>query len=47
MLPVTIYLLPGYCWQIYCIQGEELQHYLPFIQNAGVQSVAEMMAGAE
>lgn len=28
------------------IQGESLQQYLPFIQNGGIQSVGEMMAGA-
>lgn len=47
MLPVAILPAAGLLLAIgTAIQGEELQHYLPFIQNAGVQSVAEMMAGA-
>ncbi len=28
------------------MQGESLQHYLPFIQNGGVQTVAKLMTGA-
>lgn len=47
MLPVAILPAAGLLLAIgTAIQGEELQHYLPFIQNSGVQSVAEMMAGA-
>ncbi|SCS39034.1 glucose-specific PTS transporter subunit IIBC [Staphylococcus caeli] len=47
MLPVAILPAAGLLLAIgTAIQGEELQHYLPFIQNAGVQNVAEMMAGA-
>ncbi|PHK49691.1 glucose-specific PTS transporter subunit IIBC [Staphylococcus edaphicus] len=47
MLPVAILPAAGLLLAIgTAIQGEELQHYLPFIQNGGIQSVAEMMAGA-
>lgn len=47
MLPVAILPAAGLLLAIgTAMQGESLQHYLPFIQNGGVQSVAEMMTGA-
>lgn len=47
MLPVAILPAAGLLLAIgTAIQGESLQHYLPFIQNGGIQSVAEMMTGA-
>ncbi|WP_419744252.1 glucose-specific PTS transporter subunit IIBC [Staphylococcus sp. LKG3-1] len=46
MLPVAILPAAGLLLAIgTAMQGESLQHYLPFIQNGGVQSVAEMMTG--
>ncbi|EUD24589.1 PTS system glucose-specific EIICBA component [Staphylococcus aureus M0550] len=47
MLPVAI--LPGAGLLLAigtAIQGEALQHYLPFIQNGGVQNVAKLMTAA-
>ncbi|CRV26724.1 glucose-specific PTS transporter subunit IIBC [Staphylococcus saprophyticus] len=47
MLPVAILPAAGLLLAIgTAMQGESLQHYLPFIQNGGIQSVAEMMTGA-
>ncbi|WP_145425572.1 glucose-specific PTS transporter subunit IIBC [Staphylococcus saprophyticus] len=47
MLPVAILPAAGLLLAIgTAMQGESLQHYLPFIQNRGIQSVAEMMTGA-
>lgn len=47
MLPVAILPAAGLLLAIgTAMQGESLQHYLPFIQNGGVQSIAEMMTGA-
>ncbi|MDG0843734.1 glucose-specific PTS transporter subunit IIBC [Staphylococcus equorum] len=47
MLPVAILPAAGLLLAIgTAIQGESLQQYLPFIQNGGIQSVGEMMAGA-
>jgi len=47
MLPVAILPAAGLLLAIgTAIQGEALQHYLPFIQNGGIQSVAQMMTGA-
>lgn len=47
MLPVAILPAAGLLLAIgTAIQGEALQHYLPFIQQSGVQSVAQMMTGA-
>lgn len=47
MLPVAILPAAGLLLAIgTAIQGESLQQYLPFIQNGGIQSIGEMMAGA-
>ena len=47
MLPVAILPAAGLLLAIgTAIQGEALQHYLPFIQNGGVQTVAKLMTGA-
>ncbi|MCE4969842.1 MULTISPECIES: glucose-specific PTS transporter subunit IIBC [Staphylococcus] len=47
MLPVAILPAAGLLLAFgVALQGEALQHYLPFIQNEGVQSVASMMTGA-
>lgn len=47
MLPVAILPAAGLLLAIgTAMQGESLQHYLPFIQNGGIQSVAEMKTGA-
>ncbi|MDW4403441.1 glucose-specific PTS transporter subunit IIBC [Staphylococcus saprophyticus] len=47
MLPVAILPAAGLLLAIgTAMQDESLQHYLPFIQNGGIQSVAEMMTGA-
>ncbi|HCW8336221.1 TPA: PTS transporter subunit IIABC [Staphylococcus aureus] len=47
MLPVAILPAAGLLLAIgTAIQGEALQHYLPFIQNAGVQNVAKLMTAA-
>ncbi|MDW4123887.1 glucose-specific PTS transporter subunit IIBC [Staphylococcus saprophyticus] len=47
MLPVAILPAAGLLLAIgTAMQGESLQHYFPFIQNGGIQSVAEMMTGA-
>ncbi|KRG08351.1 glucose-specific PTS transporter subunit IIBC [Staphylococcus sp. NAM3COL9] len=47
MLPVAILPAAGLLLAIgTAIQGDALQQYLPFIQNGGIQSVGEMMAGA-
>ena len=47
MLPVAILPAAGLLLAIgTAMQGESLKHYLPFIQNGGIQSVAEMMTGA-
>lgn len=46
MLPVAILPAAGLLLAFgVALQGEALQHYLPFIQNEGVQSVASMMTG--
>lgn len=47
MLPVAILPAAGLLLAIgTAMQGDALQGYLPFLQNGGVQSVAEMMTGA-
>ncbi|XAL43769.1 glucose-specific PTS transporter subunit IIBC [Staphylococcus aureus] len=47
MLPVAILPAAGLLLAIgTAIQGEALQHYLPFIQNGGVQNVAKLMTDA-
>ncbi|MGZ9291186.1 glucose-specific PTS transporter subunit IIBC [Staphylococcus aureus] len=47
MLPVAILPAAGLLLAIgTTIQGEALQHYLPFIQNGGVQNVAKLMTAA-
>ncbi|HDY9529423.1 glucose-specific PTS transporter subunit IIBC [Staphylococcus argenteus] len=47
MLPVAILPAAGLLLAIgTAMQGESLQHYLPFIQNGGVQTVAKLMTGA-
>ncbi|HDA1992054.1 TPA: PTS transporter subunit IIABC [Staphylococcus aureus] len=47
MLPVAILPSAGLLLAIgTAIQGEALQHYLPFIQNGGVQNVAKLMTAA-
>ncbi|UEX89222.1 glucose-specific PTS transporter subunit IIBC [Staphylococcus ratti] len=47
MLPVAILPAAGLLLAFgAALQGEALQQYLPFIQNPGIQSVAEMMTGA-
>ncbi len=47
MLPVAILPAAGLLLAIgTAIQGEALQHYLPFIQNGGVQKVAKLMTAA-
>ncbi|HFG0265221.1 TPA: glucose-specific PTS transporter subunit IIBC [Staphylococcus aureus] len=47
MLPVAILPAAGLLLAIgTAMQGEALQHYLPFIQNGGVQTVAKLMTGA-
>ncbi|TLW75151.1 glucose-specific PTS transporter subunit IIBC [Staphylococcus aureus] len=47
MLPVAILPAAGLLLAIgAAIQGEALQHYLPFIQNGGVQNVAKLMTAA-
>lgn len=47
MLPVAILPAAGLLLAIgTAIQGESLQQYLPFIQNGGIQNIADMMAGA-
>ncbi|HCX3057818.1 TPA: PTS transporter subunit IIABC [Staphylococcus aureus] len=47
MLPVAILPAAGLLLAIgTSIQGEALQHYLPFIQNGGVQNVAKLMTAA-
>ncbi|BBN41408.1 PTS system, glucose-specific IICBA component [Staphylococcus aureus] len=47
MLPVAILPTAGLLLAIgTAIQGEALQHYLPFIQNGGVQNVAKLMTAA-
>ncbi|EOB9081413.1 glucose-specific PTS transporter subunit IIBC [Staphylococcus aureus] len=47
MLPVAILPAAGLLLAIgTAIQGETLQHYLPFIQNGGVQNVAKLMTAA-
>lgn len=47
MLPVAILPAAGLLLAIgTAIQGEALQHYLPFIQNGGVQNVAKLMIAA-
>ncbi|EOB7647924.1 glucose-specific PTS transporter subunit IIBC [Staphylococcus aureus] len=47
MLPVAILPASGLLLAIgTAIQGEALQHYLPFIQNGGVQNVAKLMTAA-
>lgn len=47
MLPVAILPAAGLLLAIgTAIQGEALQHYLPFIQNGGVQNVAKLMTTA-
>lgn len=47
MLPVAILPAAGLLLAIgTAIQGEALQHYLPFIQNGGVQNVAKLMTAA-
>nr|WP_220468799.1 glucose-specific PTS transporter subunit IIBC [Staphylococcus coagulans] len=47
MLPVAILPAAGLLLAFgAALQGDQLQSYLPFIQNHGVQNVAEMMAAA-
>ncbi|GAB5686802.1 glucose-specific PTS transporter subunit IIBC [Staphylococcus aureus] len=47
MLPVAILPAAGLLLAIgTAIQDEALQHYLPFIQNGGVQNVAKLMTAA-
>nr|WP_154285647.1 glucose-specific PTS transporter subunit IIBC [Staphylococcus aureus] len=47
MLPVAILPAAGLLLAIgTAIQGEALQHYLPFIQNGGVQNIAKLMTAA-
>ncbi|HCV8677131.1 TPA: PTS transporter subunit IIABC [Staphylococcus aureus] len=47
MLPVAILPAAGLLLAIgTAIQGEALQHYLPFIQNGSVQNVAKLMTAA-
>lgn len=47
MLPVAILPAAGLLLAIgTAIQGEALQHYLPFIQNGGVQNVSKLMTAA-
>lgn len=47
MLPVAILPAAGLLLAFgAALQGDALQQYLPFIQNPGIQSVAEMMTGA-
>ncbi|WP_141060299.1 glucose-specific PTS transporter subunit IIBC [Staphylococcus aureus] len=47
MLPVAILPAAGLLLAIgTAIQGEALQHYLPFIQNGGVQNVAKLLTAA-
>ncbi|HDJ3072649.1 glucose-specific PTS transporter subunit IIBC [Staphylococcus aureus] len=47
MLPVAILPAAGLLLAIgTAMQGEALQHYLPFIQNGGVQTVAKLMTAA-
>ncbi|UXR75392.1 glucose-specific PTS transporter subunit IIBC [Staphylococcus sp. IVB6233] len=47
MLPVAILPAAGLLLAIgTAMQGDALQQYLPFLQNGGVQSVAEMLTGA-
>ncbi|WP_256087971.1 PTS transporter subunit EIIC, partial [Staphylococcus aureus] len=47
MLPVAILQAAGLLLAIgTAIQGEALQHYLPIIQNGGVQNVAKLMTAA-
>ncbi|MCS4485381.1 glucose-specific PTS transporter subunit IIBC [Staphylococcus americanisciuri] len=47
MLPVAILPAAGLLLAIgTALQGDALQGYLPFLHNAGVQSVASMMVGA-
>ena len=47
MLPVAILPAAGLLLAIgTAMQGESLQHYLPFIQHGGVQTVAKLMTGA-
>lgn len=47
MLPVAILPAAGLLLAIgTAMQGEALQHYLPFIQNGGVQNVAKLMTAA-
>ncbi|HDA1345451.1 TPA: PTS transporter subunit IIABC [Staphylococcus aureus] len=47
MLPVAILPAAGLLLAIgTAIQGEALQHYLPFIQNGDVQNVAKLMTAA-
>lgn len=47
MLPVAILPAAGLLLAIgTAIQGEALQHYLPFIQNGGIQNVAKLMTAA-
>ncbi|UVI90233.1 glucose-specific PTS transporter subunit IIBC [Staphylococcus aureus] len=47
MLPVAILPAAGLLLAIgTAMQGEALQHYLPFVQNGGVQTVAKLMTGA-
>ncbi|CDR61709.1 glucose-specific PTS transporter subunit IIBC [Staphylococcus schweitzeri] len=47
MLPVAILPAAGLLLAIgTAMQGEALQHYLPFVQNGGVQTVAKLMTAA-
>ncbi|HEN4214608.1 TPA: PTS transporter subunit IIABC [Staphylococcus aureus] len=47
MLPVAILPAASLLLAIgTAIQGEALQHYLPFIQNGGVQNIAKLMTAA-
>ena len=47
MLPVAILPAAGLLLAIgTALQGDSLQHYLPFIKNGIVQQVATMMTGA-
>ncbi|MDN8780000.1 PTS glucose transporter subunit IICBA, partial [Staphylococcus aureus] len=47
MLPVAILPAAGLILAIgTAIQGEALQHYMPIIQNGGVQNVAKLKTAA-
>ena len=46
MLQLRFYLLPVFLAIGTALQGDSLQHYLPFIKNGIVQQVATMMTGA-